>query len=154
MLFDFSVFQRVWVCLKKMVIFEFGFGPHFKNLPQGRLGISDLSRKYREAGNICSGGLSMYFWHLPRHIFLTFAFLYISFPLHFLINPYIFMCFPCMLYFLISSYMFLVFLMSNIFGCPVAVGSFVLSALSSMMPGWNRPDGSHNFKGGKSNFDI
>ena len=38
---------------------------------------------YQEVGNMCSGGLSIYFRHLPRHIFLTVAFLF------FLINPYI-----------------------------------------------------------------
>ena len=50
---------------------------------------------YREVGNICSGGLTIYFRHLPRRVFLTFA------SLFFLINPYI------LIY--IYIYMFLVF---------------------------------------------
>ena len=39
----------------------------------------------------------MYFWHLPRHVFLTFAFLCINFLLYFLIKPaisYLFLLSP------------------------------------------------------------
>ena len=87
--------------------------------------ISERKNKtwgYREVGNMCSGGLPMYFWRVPRHIFLIFAVLYINFSLRF---PYKTLYFQYIsgifFFFVIFPYYLLVFSVSNFSGCPVLV---------------------------------
>ena len=64
--------------------------------------LQRLGPLYRDAGNTCSGGLTIYFRHLPRHIFFWHLLPF------FFINPYIILFFYIFIYFytIFSVYFF------------------------------------------------
>ena len=114
---------------------------------------------YREVGNICSRGLPMYFWHLPRHIFLTFAFLHTKFLVYFLQNLiYVLYISGMFLYVLMLSYILLVFLVStgwrrlnNIYGNDL-LGGFWASCGRILAKFWG--NSIRNLPGPSKNLQI